>query len=679
VTRVDIKNPLGFIEPWASGSTSLSKGLRVKSGQKFSISDFDADVEHLGQVLDSQFASSAQKVKLDYATGSLEDCDPEKKTLRVVYPIFTSVVPSLNPPSIEQEGNESQRPATTGSEQLAAPKLSVTPVVGYNQTRATFGGLNFSGAEGRMQIAGRTEASSNSQSSNLSLGSHLASTKLWDNASWSAIVAYDDMPAGAARFKEGKLAGQFSASTREFTGGHVMFRYGAALEGGHQQSDDPAASVNLTPDSGYGALKLFAGVTGRPRPAAFSASYGFQLGDTFRSSFPLFKKHIVDLGFNYRFPIPFRGILGDREDFKGPLSTTVHRTIGLETRFTAGLIQDAGGTPLAERFFGGNQIRPFAQDDSWVIPSDAFIRSIPENRLGAIQDRSLGGTRFYSANVTLSYTAWGRPFIPKELALSERGKGESCEASDMKKTFPCVLNGPFHTAATALANANKARDREYMRLNAEVPAKARALKAKLGAFSNQLDTIPPSVASQTVVARQLSRVKSDVTQVRNALTLLDRGAAPDVIGLLVTNSFPKLKGDTEDLTKSLSDASQTALANEIDQTVTVLVQEAGGLQAADNLPKKKFEDDAWKKLAPGHRAIDVFLNELNVYSVSPIMIFDVARVWPAAQGVRYGIGPGLRLSLVNVNFTFGYAYNPQRLPSEKPGAIFIALDVSGLF
>src|SRR5882672_3871783 len=52
------------------------------------------------------------------------------------------------------------------------------------------------------------------------------------------------------------------------------------------------------------------------------------------------------------------------------------------------------------------------------------------------------------------------------------------------------------------------------------------------------------------------------------------------------------------------------------------------IRDAADLPSKKFEDEAWRKLAPGHRAIDVFLNQLNVYSVSPVAIFDVARVWP---------------------------------------------------
>ena len=96
------------------------------------------------------------------------------------------------------------------------------------------------------------------------------------------------------------------------------------------------------------------------------------------------------------------------------------------------------------------------------------------------------------------------------------------------------------------------------------------------------------------------------------------------------------------------------------------------IRDADNLPSKKYDDQAWQTLAPGHRAIDVFLHELNIYSVSPVAMFDVARVWPVTEGVRYGVGPGLRLSLVNANFTLGYGFNPQRSDRESIGRSFLS-------
>ena len=687
VTAVHIQNPLEFLEGWAPEFRSLDRGLKVKAGRPFSVLEFNADVSYLGQKLDAAFgaSSSFERIKLDYATGSLEECDPEARTLRVVYPIFTSVVPSLNPPSIEQASDESERPATTGGEQVSGRRLRVTPLSGYNQTRGIFGGLNLSGNLGRVNIQGRSEDSADSQLSNLSLDGELEATKFWNNASWNLGFVYWDMPAGGARFKEGKLVGRFSAFTQEFTGSHVMFRYGAALEGGHQQASYPSASAELTPDSGYGSLKFYVGVTGRPRLSAFSASYGLQLGDTFRSDIPLFKKHLVDLGYNRSFFS--RKPLGDREDFKGSLSSGVHRALGLETRFTAGLIQDAQGVPLAERFFGGNQIHPFVEDDdSWVLPSDAFIRSIPENRLGAVEAGSLGGSRFYSANVTLSFTAWGRPFIPKELAMVRAGStARSCadQTSGGQPTFPCILNGPFQSSATALASYYKTHDPGYVRLTGEVPGQVHDLEGKLSVFSTQLNAIPPAVGGRDPVAQQLSDVNSDVVEISGDLIVLEGGILPEVTTLL-TISIATLKVHAGALTASLRAASQAAIGDKLDQMVSGLAQEASKLQATvnqvnKNFPDKKFEDEAWKKIAPGHRAIDVFLNELNIYSIAPVAIFDVARVWPVGQGVRYGFGPGLRVSLVNVNFTFGYAFNPDRQPSEKAGAIFFGLDVTELF
>jgi hypothetical protein len=691
VTRVDISNPLGFIEAWLPGFRSLHKRLTLKAGDPFSVEKFNVDSQYLGKTLRAGFSTVKAPVKLTFAGGSLEDCDTAAMTLRVVYPIFSSVPPSVNQPSIEEEDQESRNPVATAAQQIPGNKLLLTPLTGYDQTRGAFGGLKFSDKEKSLQLAGQTEDSVNSQTSDLSLGSTLRATRLWNNADWNAAVVYDKEPAGGARFEEGKLAGRFAASTQEFTDSHLMFRYGASLEGGHQQTNNPSAAAQLPPDSPYGSLKLYAGITGRPRRGAFSASYGFQLGDTFRTGIPLFRKHIVDLGYNYRIPVPFRKVLGDREDFTGPLSVSAHRTIGLETRFTAGLIQNAQGTPLAERFLGGNQIRPFVQDDSWVLPGDAFIRSIPENRLGASQAAVAGGTRFYSANITLSFTAWGRPFIPQELAASDLSSGPSCkplpsgapQSPNPQQTFPCILNGPFQNSAIALAAYDKTHDPAYVRLTGKVPALARDQEAKISAFSLQLSAIPPAIAGLNAVAQPLSNVSDEASDLDGYFTVLEGGASADVIKLLAAE-IPTFQTDNAALTKSLRDASQTTLADQFDQTVSTLAQSVKEMQAnmdqvATQFPDKKYEDQAWKKLAPGHRAIDVFLNELNLYSVAPVAIFDVARVWPVGQGVHYGIGPGLRLSLVNVNFTFGYAYTPQRLPMEKPGAILFSLDVSGLF
>jgi hypothetical protein len=114
------------------------------------------------------------------------------------------------------------------------------------------------------------------------------------------------------------------------------------------------------------------------------------------------------------------------------------------------------------------------------------------------------------------------------------------------------------------------------------------------------------------------------------------------------------------------------LAGDID----CLSRQIGG---ADNVQTGKYVDVAYKELAPAHRALDVFMHDLNIYSISPVAMLDAARVWPPGEGVRYGVGPGLRLSMINVNVTFGYSFDVHRLPREKSGAIYLRLDVTSLF
>ena len=666
ILQVDVSNPIGFIRPWASLSASLKKGLQLRVDEPFSSDSFNWDNTYLGAALKAEFASTPQKVKLAYAAAQIEDCDPDAHTLRVVYTVFTSVVPFSLAPTIEEQTSESERPATTGATRAADSGTLVAPLTGYNQTRGTWGGLNFSGAAGPLRLQGESEISADSQSGHLDLGGRAGPAgHLWNRADWAATFEYLDTPAGAARFEEGMLTARFSASTRDFTKQQVILRYGAELEGGHQQSV-AADAVELPPNSGYGALKLYAGATGRPGNGAFTASYGLQLGSTLSNGAPVFKKHLLDLGYNTSVPVPFRKPLGDREDFKGPLSAAVHRSLSLETRFTAGLIQDASGAPLAERFFGGNEVRPFVQDDAWVIQSDAFIRSIPENQLGAQSGTELGGSRFYSANATVSFTLWGKPMLPKELAVPGTG-------------FPEILNGPFTTAAAALANSYQTKDPEYIRLSAVVKAKAGDLSNKLTALSDNLKEIPSATAAQPAVKPYLARVKGNLISTRGAASLIAAGPNPQVVDQLVDNLLPALSGSARDLTNSLRSVSQADLANQMDLLMNDVTALGGDLRTADNLPTKKYDDQAWQALAPGHRAIDVFLHELNIYSIAPVAIFDVARVWPVDEGVRYGVGPGLRLSLANANFTVGYAFNPLRVAPEKAGAIFFKLDVTSLF
>jgi hypothetical protein len=78
-------------------------------------------------------------------------------------------------------------------------------------------------------------------------------------------------------------------------------------------------------------------------------------------------------------------------------------------------------------------------------------------------------------------------------------------------------------------------------------------------------------------------------------------------------------------------------------------------------------------------ALDAFVKELNVVAVSPVAVFDVARVWPDPAGTRYGAGCGVRLSIFNFNTTVGYAFNLKHHAGDGRGAFFFSMDFTDIF
>ena len=83
------------------------------------------------------------------------------------------------------------------------------------------------------------------------------------------------------------------------------------------------------------------------------------------------------------------------------------------------------------------------------------------------------------------------------------------------------------------------------------------------------------------------------------------------------------------------------------------------------------------------RMLDVIFRELNLYSLAPFAMFDVARIdetqSPAFDRFRFAAGPGIRFSLVNFNVDLGYAFNANRQPEEHHGSFFFSISVSDLF
>jgi hypothetical protein len=540
------------------------------------------------------------------------------------------------------------------------------PLFGYNRSRGNYGGEDFSSA---LPAAGLKSIELHSAFSSNSLVASGVLDSAWqphyaalDHASLRTSFDYLDEPAGAAKLKEGKFAAQLIAATRPLTGGGTIVRYGASLEGGHQQTQGLALlPAGVAPDSGYGTLKFYAGVTGRFGKSAFTASYGGQAGSTFRGNDVDFVKHIVDLAYSTR----FLQVPGAHQIV--PPSGEVHRPLDLELRVSAGTIQQFGTVPAAERFFGGNQVLPFVSSRDWSVPGGAYIRSIPENRLGGLSTTpGFGGRHFYSGNVTLAKVIWGMPLVPKQLAK--------------EKDFSSMLGGALNTAKGTLADYYKAHDPAAASAYEAAKAELNTLSPNLQEIKGKIDALPGIATGDAAIASALQGTNSTIRSITRNISHIQKPGDNTLFTALANNQLPRLEGDLSNLVRLLKE-------KELGQQAMELSALAGTIADSERVIKTelaKVSGDAAQKKADqdfsvAETVLHAFLYELNIYSVAPVAVFDVARVWPINTPVRYATGGGVRLSLVNANFTIGYAANPVRKATEGKGALFVKLDVEDLF
>lgn len=290
---------------------------------------------------------------------SLRACDANAKTLEVVYWVVTSGPISYLVGFFEKRHDRLTREFAPGAFSRLKGKLLPQPYGGYNRSRAIFGGTK-------------------------------ASYRFANDV------------------KEATVLGQFFAATRPLGSQDIIMRFGSSIEGGNRQSDLdqntlPAAALA---NSGYGAVKMYVGSTLNLGRQSWRASYGLQIGANKRGLRADYVKQLVDTSYSVRF------------------LTREHMPLRLDAQFNAGHIHSSSdGVPVAERFFGGNSTREFIQGDDWQIRSSPFIRSFPQNRLGlTASGTTVGGEKFFSANVTLAQTVWARGAIPSEIVHDVRVK-----------------------------------------------------------------------------------------------------------------------------------------------------------------------------------------------------------------------------------------------------------------
>lgn len=603
--------------------------------------------------------TSDTRVKLRLELVTVANCTAGNVDL--IYRIYsTQIMPVLSarPEERVKERETPQDPAgqTTVETKDASP-FHFTPTAGYDSTDLLYGGGRFEFTPrsfGKLPFKSaviKGEASSRMHNIYAALeGAYDSEEKGgWlAHAEWLVNFAHFSLPTGAGDIRGGHLTAHFAGVTKPLLNGNVSLRFGASLEGGNRQTEpgNLLLAPDTIPNAGFGTFKLYGAVDSRLRNHIFNASYGLELGSIGPAARVDWHKHILDA----------------RHQFWYSLGN--HHLLDVESRFTLGHLGVRGTVPLPERFFGGRNEEFFIASDAWQIRANPVIRAIPGSRFFQTPEGA-GGRKFFSYNLTAAYGIWRKTLVPEELTTDDDFKSE--------------LEGSITTVTSTLQNYYSSKDQHYNNVVGQLPAAQTALQDLKNTVAAAQEAHPDQAdlfkACTRAVSGGLRRINSAITpQGADPYGLIASVLSddPDEIQLLKVNQTCEV-----DLNGVLHDANISAGTGRVETVRKAMLAEFK--QIDENRAQKQATAD----MAFTRRTLNTLFSDVNIYSISPVFVFDVARIGPrngTIGGTRYGPGAGIRFELATTaHFTLGYAWNVNGGPGEGRGNIFFAIGVRDLF
>jgi hypothetical protein len=581
----------------------------------------------------------------------------------VIYRIYSTQIMPVLSASTEARTVERESPQTaTGQTTVEAPESSpfhFKPIGGYDSTNLFYGGARLEVLQKRffglpfksILVQGEGSSRMHRIAAALSGGvdSEVESQSWLAHAKWSLNFENYALPTGTGTIKGGHLVVQFSGVSKPLANGNLVVKFGGAVNGGNRQSDVPFSlrAPDTVPNAGFGTLKLYGGVDSRLSHNIFSASYGLELGSVGPSKRVDWRKQILDVKHNFWYAF------GD------------HRLLDLESQFTFGDIGVSGRIPFASQFFGGNNEEFLIADDDWEIRANPVIRAIPGSKFFLTPDGA-GSRRFFSYNFTGAYAVWRKSLVPEELTSDPEFKSQ--------------LDGSLTTVTSTLQNYFASKDPHFGVVVSQLPATQSALEDLKSAVATSQAAHPGQAtdlfkACTRAVSGALRRMASAIDPQgadQYGLVTFILSDDPDEIQLVKVNQTCG-----NDLGTVINDVSVSAGVARVESLRKTMLEQFNQIDQATAARKAKAE------MTFTRRTLNTLFNEVNIYSISPVIVFDVARIGPAKNslgGVRYGPGAGIRFELASVaQFTLGYAWNVKHGPGEGRGNIFFSIGVRDLF
>lgn len=675
VREVRIDSPLR----WLFGSVDKKLGeiiddpsMPIKKGMRFRKQDEDEGFIRVKEKFPELTVSKSSPIAFRLARPTLENCDQSEAKLDVVYRVYTFSFSNFLSPLLDAGNRDDVKRSVVDTHATEAlENYFPQPLVGFNRSRNPYAGttLTINQPAGLLEKLSLDAIASNKSDEERvrAAGSRERPGGLVRRFDYIFGYHHSNVPALLTNLKDAVGLGQVIATSKPIGASQLILRAGSALEMGNKQST--LSALQLQPgdvaQSPYGALKVFLGSTLRSGRHEFKASYGIQFGSATKEAKIDFVKHVFDGAANLRF-LP-------RD----------HHPITIQAELAAGSIQNRGRLPVTERFFGGNVEHNFIASSDWTIRSEPFIRSFAENTLAQTTAKTfVGGDRFLSANLTAAFTVWGKPLVPDEV-LKE-------------PDFERLVDFEFNTARNALAISYLEETPEFRKVAemsfplAEKLAEIRKLLSNLAAghLGTEIDTqIQICQSDADDVDETLSQIKNDLTE-GNA-----KSADLRTLAVGFPTKSPPIPAEVSDLLDDLNDLKDTdgipdpsAIVNLVSQTESLRVAMANAFIEVSDPTKStaaaKANTRASETLVYPRRVFRELSHEANLFAVSPVLIFDAARLRQNSltpSTVRYAVGGGLRISIVSLDVTTAYAFNPGRKPWERRGALVFSMEVSNLF
>ena len=480
----------------------------------------------------------------------------------------------------------------------------------------------------------------------------------WARLAWRLAYADQSAPANAVSRLDWRGAqALLLAQTRPLGALALPVRLGVALDlGQHRSGGQASPTSGLLAKQHTQSLKLMTGSTARLDRQSLAANYAVEFGAGSGGARRVdWVKHIVDVAHQGRWMV------------------ADHRSLSLDSRFTAGDITQRGPMPDGARFYAGGRAHNFTGGQEWQIRAAPLLRSLGTNALAGV-GTSPGYRRFAALNLTVAMPVHNTPLMPAELYQNP-------------EILP-LMHSQLRSAASILASSMRSDLPSYRQAMAHLPQ----VVDTLAELSSAVASVRPPEGSAgsdayTSCQLQVAQARSDVTGVLGVTGVEQVGLFTDLLplpqGSDTLGQVVALCADSFNAGAGANSPPIARLTAALSQSIQQLEQSfaAASPEAAERAALREIE--------PVRRIVDTLFKEVNIVAVSPLLMLDLVRVGPrldATPRTRVGLGTGLRVTLVDsVDFSLGYMANLRRpvgLPGqarEARGAVFVAMEFKDPF